>query len=121
KGKRRRPHCTILIADEIDYLVTKNQGLLYNLFDWSSRAHAQLALIGISNTVDLPERLLPRLNSRIGLSRVPFLPYSHADLAQILRVRLGDLAVFEGSGLELAARKVASVSGDVRRALDICR
>ena len=103
------------------FALCARQGLLYNLFEWSSRAHAQLALVGISNTVDLPERLLPRLNSRIGLCRVPFLPYSHAELAHILKARLGELAVFDGSGLELAARKVASVSGDVRRALEICR
>lgn len=97
------------------------QGVLYNLFEWSSRAHAQVALVGISNTMDLPERLLPRLNSRMGLARVPFLPYALPELSQILRARLGDLAVFEGSGLELACRKVAAVSGDVRRNLEICR
>jgi origin recognition complex subunit 1 len=121
KRAKRARAVVILIADEIDYLVTRNQGLLYNLFEWSSRADAQLALVGISNTVDLPERLLPRLNSRMGLCRVPFLPYAHAELSQILKARLGELAVFEGSGLELAARKVASVSGDIRRALEICR
>lgn len=43
------------------------------------------------------------------------------EIAAILNDRLGQLDVFSGDGVELAGRKVASVSGDIRRALEICR
>ena len=43
------------------------------------------------------------------------------EIAAILNDRLGKLEVFHGDGVELAGRKVASVSGDIRRALEICR
>ena len=43
------------------------------------------------------------------------------EIATILNDRLGTLEVFHGDGVELAGRKVASVSGDIRRALEICR
>lgn len=80
---------------------------------------------------DLPERLLPRVESRLNIRRVNFLPYTHQDIVAIIADRLGSLDAFgmdgaeEGQGdkggVELCARKVASVSGDVRRALEICR
>ena len=35
--------------------------VLYNLFEWPTRPGARLAVIGIANTLDLPERLLPRI------------------------------------------------------------
>ena len=39
----------------------------------------------------------------------------------ILKSRLRSLPVFTDDALELCARKVRSVSGDVRRALQLCR
>ena len=35
--------------------------VLYNLFEWPTRPGAALAVLGIANTLDLPERLLPRI------------------------------------------------------------
>jgi hypothetical protein len=37
------------------------QTVLYNLFDWPSRQGSRLSIIGIANTMDLPERLHPRI------------------------------------------------------------
>jgi len=56
----------VLLLDELDYLVTKTQSVIYNIFEWATSAHAALVVIGISNTMDLPERLLPRVHSRLG-------------------------------------------------------
>ena len=66
-------------------------------------------------------QLLPRVHSRLGIRRVNFHPYGMHEIATILNDRLGKLEVFHGDGVELAGRKVASVSGDIRRALEICR
>ena len=72
--------------------------------------------------MDLPERvLLNKTNSRLGLTRQNFKPYTFDQLVEIVSSRLFSLDVFGSESIELAARKVASVSGDARRALDICR
>ncbi|KAA3676195.1 origin recognition complex subunit 1 [Paragonimus westermani] len=116
----------VLVIDELDLLCTRRQDVLYNLFDWPTRPRGRRSLIvlAIANTMDLPERLLhPRVASRLGLTRLTFAPYSHEQLVSIVHSRLScSLAnSFQEKALELAARKVAAVSGDVRRALDICR
>ena len=112
---------TILVVDELDYLVTPRQEVIYNLFEWAAQARG-LIVVAISNTMDLPERLIPRVASRLGIRRVNFLPYTHAELSLIITERLAACrGAFGQDGIELAARKVASVSGDVRRALETCR
>ena len=121
------------MLDELDYLVTSKQSVIYNLFEWATRPTSHMVVVGISNTMDLPERLLPRVESRLNIRRVNFLPYSHEDIHAIISDRLGSLDAFGASsadgdadaddhyGVTLVSRKVASVSGDVRRALEICR
>lgn len=54
---------------------TRKQTVLYNLFEWPSRRHARLVVVGIANTIDLPERCLPRVSSRV-TSRLTFGPYT---------------------------------------------
>ena len=43
------------------------------------------------------------------------------DTVDLTFFRLSGLTVFEKDAIQLVARKVASLSGDARRALDICR
>jgi hypothetical protein len=116
---KRKP--AVIVIDELDSLVTRKQTVLYNLFDWPSRRHARLVIIGIANTMDLPERLLPRVYSRLGLERILFRPYTREQIRSIVSDRLTGLEVFHKDAVEMAARKVSSLSGDVRRALHICR
>ena len=49
---------TILLLDELDYLINKRQSLVYNFFEWPSLPNSRLIVIAIANTMDLPERLL---------------------------------------------------------------
>ena len=35
-----------MLLDELDYLVTKDQNILYNIFDWAHYKHAKLITIG---------------------------------------------------------------------------
>lgn len=60
------PLCAVLLVDELDQLITKNERVLYNLFEWPSRKGSKLIVIGIANTMDLPERLSSRIGSRMG-------------------------------------------------------
>ncbi|EFN83643.1 Origin recognition complex subunit 1 [Harpegnathos saltator] len=113
---------TLLLVDELDLLCTKRQDVIYNLLDWPTRVSAQLVVITIANTMDLPERvLMGRVTSRLGLTRVIFQPYNHEQLQQIVITRIKDTDIFKGEAIQLIARKVSAVSGDARRALDICR
>lgn len=50
-----------------------------------------------------------------------FQPYTFKQLQEIVISRMKGLKAFEEDAIQLAARKVAAVSGDARRALDICR
>lgn len=83
---------TVLMMDEIDYIVTKKETLIYNFFDWPLRATtARLVVVGISNTIHLPETLQPKLQSRIGGNRCHFIAYNVQDTMTILKTRLGML------------------------------
>lgn len=55
------------------------------------------------------------------MTRINFEPYTHRQLYQIVDSRLEGVDAFETEAVEFAARKVSAVSGDARRALDICR
>jgi len=120
---RKKERSVLLIVDELDVLVTRSQSVLYNLFEWphSTGAAQPLRVVGIANTMDLPERLMPRVASRIGACRLNFTPYSQEQLQEIVRARLAGSECFGKVALEYAARKVAAVSGDARRALELCR
>jgi Cdc6-like AAA superfamily ATPase len=114
----------LLLIDEIDCLMTANQAILYKVFDWLGMPSARLVLTAISNTMDLPERLLPRVSSRFHIERVDFEPYSRPQLHEILCKRLKGydaLDAFNDVVLRLCAARVAAASGDVRKALQISR
>lgn len=66
----------IVLIDELDALITRKQTLLYNLFDWPSSKNSNLLIVAIANTMDLPERLLTKINSRIGKKRIVYQPYN---------------------------------------------
>jgi origin recognition complex subunit 1 len=117
---------TVLLLDEIDYLITKKETLVYNFFDWPLRGKpltqmrwcylvhdgsfsssllcslfllattARLVVIGISNTINLPEKLSTRVQSRIGGDRCNFRSYNVQDTITILKTRLGMLGSSDG-------------------------
>ncbi|KAJ4354661.1 Origin recognition complex, subunit 1 [Didymosphaeria variabile] len=111
----RRVPCVVLM-DELDQLVTKNQSVMYNFFNWPGLRHSRLIVLAVANTMDLPERTLSnKISSRLG--------YTHDQLTQIIQSRLEGVPgnIVHPDAVQFAARKVAAVSGDARRALDICR
>uniref|UniRef100_A0A2N9I5J4 AAA+ ATPase domain-containing protein n=1 Tax=Fagus sylvatica TaxID=28930 RepID=A0A2N9I5J4_FAGSY len=84
----------LIIADELDYLITKDRAVLHDLFMLTTFPFSRCILIGIANAIDLADRFLPRLQS---------LNY------QILKM------------LHERLMKVAAASGDMRKALCVCR
>lgn len=79
-------------------------------------------LVGVANIMDLPERVLPRVASRLA-HRVPFQAYTHEQLQRIASSRLAGVAdgAFHPKALEMAAKKVGNIQGDARRMLELCR
>jgi origin recognition complex subunit 1 len=119
----RRVPCVVLM-DELDQLVTKNQSVMYNFFNWPGLRHSRLIVLAVANTMDLPERTLSnKISSRLGLTRITFSGYNHEQLMKIIQSRLEGVPgnIVEPDAVQFASRKVAAVSGDARRALDICR
>ncbi|KAL9044533.1 MAG: hypothetical protein Q9214_002334 [Letrouitia sp. 1 TL-2023] len=61
----RRVPCVVLM-DELDQLVTKNQSVMYNFFNWPGLRHSRLIVLAVANTMDLPERTLSnKISSRL--------------------------------------------------------
>ncbi|KAM5370686.1 hypothetical protein ACJZ2D_008400 [Fusarium nematophilum] len=119
----RRIPCVVLM-DELDQLVTKNQAVMYNFFNWPTLRHSRLIVLAVANTMDLPERTLSnKISSRLGLTRITFPGYNHEQLMKIIQSRLEGVSgnIVDPDAIQFASRKVAAVSGDARRALDICR
>ncbi|KAH9921247.1 P-loop containing nucleoside triphosphate hydrolase protein [Epithele typhae] len=98
------------LMDELDQLMTAKQDVVYNFFNWPT--------------------LAGRVRSRLGMIRINFQPYTTPQLEQIVKARLaaaaaslpaGTPAVLAPDAVKFASMKVASISGDARRVLDICR
>ncbi|CAF4808837.1 unnamed protein product [Pieris macdunnoughi] len=117
-GPRRVP--TVLLVDELDALCNRRQDVLYSIMEWAAHNTAQLTVLAVANTMDLPERALAaRVASRLGLTRLPFPPYTHTQLQCIVATKLAGANVTPDA-VQLIARKVAAVSGDARRAIALC-
>lgn len=51
---------TICLVDELDYLLTKDFSVMYDFYSWPQTSSVPFIMIGIANTMDLPERLSNR-------------------------------------------------------------
>ena len=105
----------LLIIDEIDILINSSQNLLYNIFNWTTYEYSKLIVISISNTLDLPNRLLPKIKSRMGNNVIMFKPYNKEELRIIIKDRGIDLKLFSEDAIRLSCVKVAAINGDLRR------
>lgn len=120
----------VVLLDEIDYLVTPKQTVLYNFFDWPSTSiergsSRRLVVIGVSNTLNLRDRLLPRVRSRIGTNNIFYNAYNVDQIVSILTAKMLEAspsyAVFQEDAILYAAKKTSQVSGDIRKAFHICK
>ena len=76
-----------MFVDELDALVEKKLEVLYTMFDWPVEER-RVIIVGVANTMDLPERVLqPRVASRLS-TRVAFKSYTREQLQEIVKSRL---------------------------------
>lgn len=116
----------LLVLDEIDQLSSKNQSILYKIYEWPTIPKSKVIVIGIANSLDLTDRLLPLLKTKLSLQPelLNFPPYTKTELANIITHRLetaGVPEVLPTNAIQLLAAKIASIRGDVRFALDVTR
>ncbi|RPB28859.1 cell division control protein Cdc6 [Terfezia boudieri ATCC MYA-4762] len=123
----------VVVLDEIDHLLTKDQEILYSIFEWSLAKNSNLILIGIANALDLTDKFLPRLKARnLKPQLLPFQPYDAKQIAEVITSRLRSLLPEDAkdkyyvpyvhpAAIQLCARKVAAHTGDLRKAFDMCR
>src|SRR5579859_2143694 len=119
----------LVVLDEMDHLITKNQEIMYKLVEYANRPNSKLVLIGIANSLNLPDRFLLRLKGKKSEpKRLSFHPYTTEDIVTIITARLQSLEplseylpLMDPKAIELCARKVSAASGDLRTALDMCR
>ncbi|CAH8841224.1 unnamed protein product [Trichobilharzia szidati] len=125
-NKYSQKRTVILILDEVDQLSTRGQELLYRIFEWPSKLSCHIIIIGVANSLDLPERLLPKLKSKTYKPvHIVFKPYSQSELAEIVQAHLSRTvnsgSCMEPLAIQLCSRKIAASTGDARTALDVCR
>ncbi|VYS53914.1 unnamed protein product [Arabidopsis thaliana] len=124
KQQQSRSKMMLIIADEMDYLITRDRGVLHELFMLTTLPFSRCILIGVANAIDLADRFLPKLKSlNCKPLVVTFRAYSKDQILRILQERLVALpfVAFQSNALEICARKVSAASGDMRKALCVCR
>ncbi|KAJ3675749.1 hypothetical protein LUZ60_004791 [Juncus effusus] len=122
--KKTRNNVSLVIVDEMDYLITKDRSVLHDLFMLTTFPFSNCILIGIANAIDLAHRFLPKLESlNCKPLVITFRAYSKDQISEIIQQRLKVLGydVFDPLALNLCAMKVSAATGDMRKALGLCR
>ncbi|KAL9113503.1 MAG: hypothetical protein Q9187_007608, partial [Circinaria calcarea] len=127
-------HVYVVTLDEIDHLLTLDLEILHTLFEWSLHRSSRLILLGIANALDLTDRFLPRLKARnLKPQLLPFLPYTVSQIASVITTKLQSLLpppttagpnyvpFLHPVAIQFCSKKVASQTGDLRKAFDIVR
>lgn len=119
----RKGKPVLLVLDEVDQLGSKEQQVLYTLFELPHLKGSRLALVAIANSLDLTDRILPRLKSAVTVAplQLSFPAYTRTEIHDIITSRLVGEAVIKPAAVKFLAGKISSVSGDIRKALDVCR
>ncbi|KAF7718334.1 Uncharacterized protein PECH_001074 [Penicillium ucsense] len=131
-----KPNGLYLVSlDEMDHLLTGDSDVLQTLFEWSLSSQSSLILIGIANALDLTDRSLPQLKAKnLRPVLLPFLPYNSSSIAEVITNRLRSLMppaskdndpkfvpFLQPAAIQLCAKKVASQTGDLRKAFELIK
>ena len=111
----------ILFVDEVDHLRRdKDTFMTFLVRRLPQRIPARLILVFVSNRLDWPDHLDPRVKSFLKVNELVFKPYDAVDLQRILSIRV-DKALHEGAVEPGVIEKVAALAsrdhGDARQAV----
>ena len=91
----------VLILDEMDQLSSRNEKVLYDLFELAASSNSRMILIGIANGLDLLERVLPNLPKSCKPNQMNFQPYSFQQISTLIKVSLVYILFFYDQGYVL--------------------
>lgn len=115
----------IFLLDEIDQLQTKNLEVINNIFKLPLLYPENVILIGIANALDFTAKMPWLKDQKTIFDEIRFLPYKKEQIVKIIENRLNhsnnEKVLIDQNAIEFCARKIASCSGDIRKALDVCR
>lgn len=124
---KHQKQMTILILDEIDQLKSSTNEALQRIFTLPNNVQNKVILIGISNLLDFTSKMA-WLNEfkKSTFHDLKFLPYNKNQIVEIIDQRLQNAGNDENNivdkfAIEYCARKISACSGDIRKALDVCR
>jgi cell division control protein 6 len=113
----------VLFIDEVDNVTHDKQNFLTFLIRrLPQRIPAKLILALVSNRLDWPEHLDPRVKSFLRMNEIIFEPYDAVDLQHILRIRV-EKALCPGALAPGVLEKIAAIAsrehGDARKAVQL--
>ncbi|KAI3413356.1 AAA ATPase [Globodera pallida] len=108
----------VMLLDEVDKMLSGKSKFIYTIFGWPTQFNGRVVVIGIANTLDLTQRQMPLLKLTTSPHLITFAAYTGEQLIAILEHRLSTECL-DRKAIELCARKVSALTGDVRQALDI--
>ena len=113
----------VIVLDEVDQLLLKADGskLLYDLLRVVEYERARVALVLISNDIELTAKLDSRVRSSLTEEKIVFESYTPAQLKDILRERASFAFLSGALGEEVipvAAAHAAKLGGDARIAIE---
>ncbi|GMH40170.1 hypothetical protein BSKO_08074 [Bryopsis sp. KO-2023] len=111
----------VVLLDEMDGLISKDSSLIYDLFKLA-KSSSRFVLIGAANSLDLTERVMPKLQQGCQPKLVVFPAYRASEASKLVKQRLEKCSdkVFDEKAIELCARKVSAHTGDMRHVLEAC-
>lgn len=111
----------ILFIDEVDNVRRdKDNFMTFLVRRLPQKIPAKLILVFVSNRLDWPEHLDPRVKSFLKLNELIFKPYNAIDLQHILRIRVEkalEVNAVEPGVIEKIAAMASRDHGDARRAV----
>lgn len=129
----------VVVLDEMDSLITNDQQVLFQMFHCASHLktsvlRTKLVVVGISNALDLTDKFLPRLRTNgFNPEAIQFMPYTGDQIRSIIIAKLDSLVdedkenitakttpIMHPTAVTMCCKKCATVTGDMRKAFDIC-
>ncbi len=105
----------LICLDEVDQLIYKDSGTLYNLLRIKQYINKEITLVMISNNSHIFSNLENRILSSLNIEEIEFKPYNINEMKNILLERSKNAFIeFENTAITLAANKAINNGGDVR-------
>jgi cell division control protein 6 len=121
----RQQATVVIVLDEIDHLVAKGDGIIYNLTRINTElTRSRVTIVGLSNDLVFSDNLDPRVKSSLSEEEIVFPPYNAIQIQSILAQRSERAfkpGVLADGVVQKCAAYAAREHGDARRALELLR